>query len=249
MLRSSPAWYVRTHLPSHRGNPRTEQSAHARALLLKERPATPGRFDRHRFREVTVALTPALSFRMLGFRAPERGAHWARVWPSSIALSRWLLERPSGWLADSAIELGCGLGLVSMTLAHLDVRVEATDRESSALLLVEENAELNGLPGVTTGLLDWEKPSTPGTSLLVSADALYEETSPPLLFTLIHREGLLLPGGTLVLADPRRRHQHLDELIGWLQDEAYAHEEIEDLTVDWEGSKDVIAIHVLRRPG
>lgn len=214
--------------------------------MLRQSANTYAEFDRHRFREVAVDLTPTLSFRMLEVRCAPSGEHWSHVWPTSIALSRWLLAKPQAWLPTTAVEIGCGLGLVSVTLAHLGVAIEGTDRESDALLLTEENGARNSVRGLTTGHLDWSEPDGVGTSFLVAADVLYEPQAPALLLGLIHAGALLNPLGALVIAGPRRRHELLDEFLATLRRESYTHDH-EDVTVEWDGRTDVIAIHSLRR--
>jgi len=218
----------------------------ARARFLNERSSSAREYDRHRFREVEVTLSSALTFRMLEVRHASFGQHWSRIWPTSIGLSRWLLSRPATWLPTSAVEIGCGVGLVSVTLAHLKVAVEGTDREPVALLLTEQNAARNAVDGLTTGRLDWTEPDGVGTPMLFAADVLYEPAALPSLFALIHTAELLEPCGELVIAGPRRRHELLQEFVHAVEAEGYTHEE-EDVHVEWKGENEVIAIHTLRR--
>lgn len=63
----------------------------------------------------------------------ERFPYWAELWPASLALSRWFCQVDDLPRVDRALELGCGIGLVGITLAHLGWNVEATDFVEDAL--------------------------------------------------------------------------------------------------------------------
>ena len=69
------------------------------------------------------------------------------LWGAGEALASWLCEHCTelGELSRStAVELGCGTGLVSTVLARLGVaRVVATDRSEMACALAARNGELN----------------------------------------------------------------------------------------------------------
>jgi predicted nicotinamide N-methyase len=193
-------------------------------------------------------LTSALSFRMQEVLHQNRPNHWSRIWPSSIALSRWLLGQALESLPDRAKELGCGMGLVSMTLAHLKVRVEATDREPVALAFALRNAKLNALDGFAATYLDWGEPEGEATQMLVAADILYEQEASARVFALLHHAGLLLPLGRLLIGGPRVRSAPLTDLICMLVDHGYSHLK-EMQPIDWEGRTEEIDVHLLTRPG
>ncbi|HMN97280.1 MAG TPA: hypothetical protein PKC43_12455 [Phycisphaerales bacterium] len=125
--------------------------------------------------------------------------------------------------APTAIELGCGLGLVSLALLRRGLRVVATDYEPAALEHVVRSAAATGLLGpegegvsgaaapgsgaravLRTMLLDWRSEGAyPAADLVLGADLLYEERAVEPLATLIAR--LLAPGGRAIIADPGRR--------------------------------------------
>ena len=198
-------------------------------------------------RTISVELRADLIFQMLEVLGQPRPSHWARVWPSAVAVSRWLLDQKVGSLPLSATELGCGMGLVSMTLAHLGLIIEGTDREPIALTYALKNALANGLLGFSASRLEWGDGTGIPTSLLVASDVVYEAGAPALLFALVETEGLLLPGGRLLLGVPQARTELLDTFVNQLQRGGYSHAEEASL-VDWEGRGEAIDVHVLTRP-
>lgn len=198
-------------------------------------------------RNVDVVLTPALVFHMQEVLDQKSPSHWSHVWPSSVALSRWFMEQLRSSLPDSAKELGCGMGLVSMTLAHLGVQAEGTDREPTALAFAASNAARNAVTGFTATHLDWSEPEGQAAPLVVAADIMYDKESPARVFALLETAGLLLPLGRLIIGGPHARDLLLTELVGRFTDHGYTHVE-ETRQVDWEGQTNDIDIHVLTRP-
>ena len=200
---------------------------------------------RYHARDVVVELSAALSFRLHQSRHVPPRSHWSRVWPASIALSRWLLAER--YLPAASTELGCGLGLVSMTLAHLGLAAEATDRVADALVFAAQNAARNQLTGFRTRHLEWGAPAGLGGELVLGADIVYEPEAPERLFRLLDTARFLAPGGRLVISGPRARAQLFGQLGRALCREGYLHQE-ERTTVAWEGQEEVIDIHLFRRP-
>ena len=198
-------------------------------------------------RTLDVGLTPALSFQMREVLDQDPPNHWSRIWPSSVALSRWLLDQVAGSLPPRARELGCGMGLVSMTLAHLGIQIEGTDREPIALAFALDNAARNALEGFTVARVEWSEPEGAATPLMVAADIMYEAESPARVCALLQTAGLLLPSGRVLIGGPHARRALLAELVSRLMDHGYSHQE-EMRLVDWEGRTEEIDIHLLARP-
>jgi predicted nicotinamide N-methyase len=198
-------------------------------------------------RSVSVEVDPGLRFTLTEVLYQPRPAHWARVWPSSVALARWLRSLPQAGLPSSARELGCGLGLVSLTLAHLGVSVQATDRQPTALAFAAHNAHRNGQAALLTALLDWASPSGAASPMLLGSDILYDADAPAQLLALVHHAGLLAAGGMLVLGGPAARPFLLDQLVGGLVGLGYRHGVL-PLVVPWEDVDERIDVHTLVRP-
>lgn len=198
-------------------------------------------------RTVQVDLGKDLTFHMAEALFQHRPSHWARVWPSSLALSRWLLDQLPADLPHCAMELGCGVGLVSMTLAHLGVQTQATDRVPRALSFALANAADNDVAGLTASHLDWSEPVGAPVEFLAASDLLYEEGAPAMLFALVQTFGLLAPHGALLVGGPCARATPLNELVGLLRDVGYSHAH-EIRSVEWESRTEDIDVHLLRRP-
>jgi 2-polyprenyl-3-methyl-5-hydroxy-6-metoxy-1,4-benzoquinol methylase len=138
------------------------------------------------------------------FGQSEYLPYWAQLWPASLLLA----EAVAGWIPAGdepphVLEIGCGLGLVSLLLSHLGYRVVAADQDEDALAFVAESARRNRVPVPETRLIDWHK-----TDLgqffdrIVAADVLYEtrHLRPVAEFVQDHLE----PGGFALIADPSR---------------------------------------------
>jgi predicted nicotinamide N-methyase len=141
------------------------------------------------------------------FARDERLPYWAELWPSAIALSRYLAREDLA--GKRAIELGCGVGLPTVAALASGARVLATDHYEAALDFTVHNARANLAREPEAALLDWQAPYTErpaerlGTfGLVFAADVLYEARNVPALADLV--PALLAPGGEAVFADPRR---------------------------------------------
>ncbi len=137
------------------------------------------------------------------FALDERIPYWADCWPSSHVLAAHLAgEQGAG---RTLLELGCGIGLVSLVAAAAGFDVLATDYYAHALEFTAANAQRHHLASVDTRLVDWRAlPDDLGTFDLVAAsDVLYERPLVPLVArTLAHT---LSPAGLALVADPGRR--------------------------------------------
>lgn len=151
----------------------------------------------------------------------ERLPYWADLWASAEVLASHVLERGSdpqppslgqtlamtldgAASAPRALELGCGLGLVSIAAARVGFRALATDYYDDALLFVRENSRRALGSAVDTRMVDWTAlPDDLGRfELVLAADVLYEMRYAPLVADAVART--LAPGGVFVLADQGR---------------------------------------------
>src|SRR5215210_4348131 len=73
------------------------------------------------------------------FEHEELLPYWAELWPSSLALARAIGAR--SLRGARTLELGCGLGVVSIAAALAGGRVLATDWSPAAIDFTAGNAE------------------------------------------------------------------------------------------------------------
>ncbi len=139
------------------------------------------------------------------FAGDERLPYWADVWPSSRALAGVLRgEHGDG---RTLLELGCGVGLVSVTALRAGFAVTASDYYRDALAVTRLNALRlagDGDARLTTRYVDWRAlPDDLGRfDLVCAADVLYEPTYAQLVAETIART--LAPQGAALVADPGR---------------------------------------------
>lgn len=137
------------------------------------------------------------------YAVDERLPYWAELWPAALALAEHVLRRVP-MAGRRVIELGAGMGLVSLAAARAGADVLATDYEEDALRFVRVNAAANGLP-VRTALLDWRDVRLDPAEtfdLVLASDVVYERRNHgPILDALCR---LLRPGGQALLSDPQR---------------------------------------------
>lgn len=123
------------------------------------------------------------------FADEEYMPYWAELWPAGIALARHL--HAAGSLEGKRVlELGCGLGLPSLTAALAGAEVLATDWAGDALELLRENATRVGTT-LETLESDWrdadELVARGPWDLVLTADVLYEERNVEPLVALLPR--------------------------------------------------------------
>jgi predicted nicotinamide N-methyase len=136
------------------------------------------------------------------FVKDEQMPYWAEIWPAAIALSSFIAEDLM-LEGRRVIEIGAGVGMVSVTAARFGAGVLATDYSTEALRFVRYNALLNRV-SLETARLDWRSVMcSEQFDFLFAADVLYERVNLLPVVTAIDK--LLKPDGVAYVADPRRR--------------------------------------------
>jgi predicted nicotinamide N-methyase len=154
----------------------------------------------------TIALeTPRSADELINeidFERDERLPYWADVWPSSTALATAVGELDGR--GKRALELGCGLGLVTIGALRAGFDVLATDYYEDALLFARRNALSAAGREPMTRHADWrEFPNDLGLfDLVLASDVLYEREYATLVANAIVAS--LAPGGVALVADPGR---------------------------------------------
>jgi predicted nicotinamide N-methyase len=169
----------------------------------------------------------------------DRLPFWAELWPSGVALARAIATRPLA--GRRVLELGCGLGLVSVTAALAGAEVLAVDRSPEAITFAAANAASNGVT-LQTAVAAFDRPQRlleeAPWDLVLAADVLYEQRNVPVLVWLLPR--LVDATGEVLLADPGRtmlaRFLAVVDATGWRRDRVPA-------------DPDTVTIHRLRLRG
>ena len=127
--------------------------------------------------------------------------YWALVWGGARALADHLVTRLS---CDglSVLDVGCGLGLLSLAAARAGARVTAIDRELAPIEFLQASAAVNRLP--VEALVGDIVAVDLGRrfDLVLAADLLYERAEFDRLAGAL--AALVEPSGTLWVADPQR---------------------------------------------
>jgi len=136
------------------------------------------------------------------FARDERLPYWADIWPSARVLAADVQHHAGAGLP--LLELGCGLGLVSLAALRAGYDVLATDYYEDALLFARANAwrVLGRAP--ETRMVDWRAvPSDLGIfHRVLAADVLYEPRYAAIVAGAVART--LAPMGEAIIADPGR---------------------------------------------
>ncbi len=124
------------------------------------------------------------------------------VWPAGLALAEEMSRFPVA--GKSILELGCGIGLSSLVLAHRGANITACDYHPLAGEFLQHNAELNGLGPIPFHTAPWTGPNPRlgRYDLIIGSDLLYERDHAALLAGFIeHHAGA---AAQVLIADPGR---------------------------------------------
>jgi predicted nicotinamide N-methyase len=134
------------------------------------------------------------------FARNEFMPYWSELWPSSLALARWVGSR--ALRGARVLELGCGLGLPSVAAALAGGRVTATDWSPDAIDFTQRNAVANGarLRATVADWADAEHFVRLGPwDLVIGSDLLYEPRNVAQLLVILESVA-----DRAVIADPGR---------------------------------------------
>lgn len=117
----------------------------------------------------------------LEFDRDGRLPYWAELWPSAMAMALEIAKEQG--CGRRLLELGCGLGLVSLAAIRAGFEVTATDYYEEALAFTESNAHHNDLRPPATRLVDWRRfpEDLDRFDLVVASDVLFEKPNIPLI--------------------------------------------------------------------
>lgn len=124
------------------------------------------------------------------------------LWPASFVLAERLLRTPP-WGQRRALELGCGVGLVSIAAAMAGWDVIATDHYDLALEFARYNAERCGVSVRRFDHMDWHQPPEYRPfDLVLASDVLYQREDHAPILACVDR--YLSPSGCCWIVDPHR---------------------------------------------
>ena len=128
---------------------------------------------------------------------------WAKIWKASWVLSGYLAELPPD-VNQRFLEIGAGVGLVSIVAATFGHQITMTEYNSDALNFARANACLNNCPNLPIKKLDWNHPRLKDQfDLIVAAEVTYDEAFFLPLIRLFKSN--LKPEGEIILASEIRR--------------------------------------------
>lgn len=136
------------------------------------------------------------------FQRDEYMPYWAQPWPASVLLAEAVLEGESGG-GRRAVEIGCGVGLVSLAAAAAGWSVVASDYDADAMAFAELNARRNDLALAGTAKIDYRKVlDAPAYDCVFGADLAYERRKCKPVAAWI--ASALKPDGQALICDPNR---------------------------------------------
>jgi predicted nicotinamide N-methyase len=140
------------------------------------------------------------------------------MWPSAVALSRWLVSNPDIVHGRSVLELGAGCGLTGLVAAGLSPsNVVLTDFNPKVLENLSHNIALNNVKGTAIGLdfyqqhgdcmgwIDTESESHLQVHVILAADMICQPADAVAAAKTIH--DALLPDGLAVVVCAGAKHR------------------------------------------
>lgn len=148
--------------------------------------------------------------------ADERLPYWMEIWPSAIALARWLYARTEDIAGRICLDLGCGLGFSAIVGQFLGGVVWAADYDTRALECTLANSIRNGVNLHGLLAMDWRAPALAEASIdrIWASDIIYEKRFIGPQIRLF--DGVLAEDGKIWIADPDRNifPLFMEELCG-----------------------------------
>lgn len=142
--------------------------------------------------------------------------YWAKLWPSSIALSEFILQHPAFVAGRQVLEVAAGLGLPSLVSAHTAAKVHCTDMDADAMEMAAASAAAAQLTNLHCEVLNWNDiPANLHADTLLLSDVNYEpEAFDSLMNLLTH---FLHHGTTIVISTPERlmAKPFIESLLVW----------------------------------
>ncbi len=128
---------------------------------------------------------------------------WAKIWPASWILAGFVAEMPVA-PEKRFLEIGGGIGLVSIVAATFGHQIIMTEYNPDALQFARANALINQCPQLDIQALDWNRPRLSGQfDYIVASEVSYREADIQSLQMLFKNS--LKTGGEVILAGEMRK--------------------------------------------
>ncbi len=128
--------------------------------------------------------------------------YWPYLWPAAVPLAEAIVR--GNWQPRAkALEIGAGIGLISLAAAARRLDATVSDYESVAVNLAIHNARANGFADVEPLVLDWRKPVPRQFDVIFGSDVVYEARNHDPILDLL---GVMLaPRGICWIGDAGRQ--------------------------------------------
>ncbi|MGD2187504.1 MAG: methyltransferase domain-containing protein [Desulfobacterales bacterium] len=128
---------------------------------------------------------------------------WAKIWKASWVLSGYMADMPPD-PHKRFLEIGAGVGLVSIVAASFGHDITMTEYNPDALNFARANASINNCPSLAIRRLDWHHPQIKGKfDTMVASEITYKlEDFVPLIQLF---KSYLQPEGEIILASEMRK--------------------------------------------
>lgn len=110
------------------------------------------------------------------------------LWPSSLILANYIFKTNTN--SKRILEIGCGIGLSSLLLNHLDENITATDYHPEVKSFLLKNTELNNDEEIPFHRLAWEDDTLKSLGkfdIIIGSDLLYQQDHSILLANFINK--------------------------------------------------------------
>jgi len=166
---------------------------------------------------------------------------WAKVWPSSLALSLFLQQNLDLVNNKKVLEIGAGIGLPSFSIANQVTDLTITDYAKDAVELMQKNIEHLGFKNIEAVFADWNFfPETINAEIVLLSDTNYAPSNFEPLIKLIQR--FIKNGATIIISTPKRitASPFIEQLESFI-----THRELIDITYNEEEA--TIGLFVLQQ--
>jgi len=128
---------------------------------------------------------------------------WAKIWPSSMAMSSFLKSEPSLIQSKRVLEIGSGIGFPSFSIAAYVSELIISDHATDAIELIDKNIAYLSLHHAKARRIDWNALSEDiSADVVLLSDINYDPIEFNSILDMIKR--FIAKGSTVIIATPQR---------------------------------------------